>query len=135
MTDDSDKDWPPFYPEELELPPTDTTPAAGGVYRFVEQTPPSRACFKTSHEESPLRYKRCLTREAKESVYGTSFWETKSAALNKLKIFPEALGNKILAYGILDDTMGLMKHTLEPEHITVWFRINAKPHLNFSEVK
>jgi len=135
MADEKNKEWPSFYPDELNLPPEGTSPTDGGLYRFVERTPPEKACFKSSHEQSPLRHRRCFTREARESVYGTSFWETKTAALNKLNAFPEALGDKILAYGMLDDSMGVMKHTLEPEHITVWFRISAKPHLNFNEVK
>ncbi|WNK51274.1 hypothetical protein RM153_21535 (plasmid) [Pantoea agglomerans] len=135
MSDEHSKDWPPFYPEEFKLPPEGTFPADGDVYRFVDKVPPLRSCFKSSHEESPLRHKRCVTREAKESVYGTSFWETKSAAIKKLKAFPEALGGKILAYGKLDKSMGEMKRTLEPEHITVWFKVTAKPHLQFKEAE
>ncbi|HGH0372877.1 TPA: hypothetical protein ACQ340_000848 [Yersinia enterocolitica] len=127
--------WPDFYPVEPSLPPDDSVEADGSFYRLVCSVPPTPACFLSTHEENPNRHKRCFTMEDKECVYGTSFWVTKDAALKKQEALPEALGEKILAFGFLDGSMGKMKRTLEPEHFTVWFKKNIIIHTNFQEVK
>ncbi|HDT2542375.1 TPA: hypothetical protein QHK75_002392 [Klebsiella aerogenes] len=128
-------EYPDFYPAEPSLPPNNSVDTEGGFYRLVRAAPPTPECFLSTHEENPNRYKRCFTIEDKECVYGTSFWGSKDAVLKKQEALPEALGDRILAFGILDKTMGKMKQTLEAEHFTVWFKKNIIIHTSFQEVK
>ncbi|EAR4440568.1 hypothetical protein EOG74_25080 [Salmonella enterica] len=128
-------EYPDFYPAEPSLPPNNSVDTEGGFYRLVRAAPPTPECFLSTHEENPNRHKRCFTIEDKECVYGTSFWGSKDAVLKKQEALPEALGDRILAFGILDKTMGKMKQTLEAEHFTVWFKKNIIIHTSFQEVK
>ena len=126
--------WHDFYPDDLVIPPEDAIGANGFFYRLVGEIPPTRKCFQSSHEDNPNRYKKCDTNEKLQSVYGTSFWSNPEVALKKQQALPEALGDKILACGGLDTSMGKMKQTLEPDHYTIWFKENVDVHNKFFEV-
>lgn len=128
-------EWPDFYPSDLTLPPIDSDDADGTFYRLVNQTPPQETCFLATHEEQPNRYKKfrkngdifCL-----ENIYGASFFNNHLDAMTIRDKFPEALGNKKLAKGDLNPSIGKMRpYPNNPSHFTVWIKKMMSPHSSF----
>ncbi|MGJ7167351.1 hypothetical protein ABMZ84_17215 [Morganella morganii] len=123
-------DWPDFYPSNI--PPKTALDAEGEFFRLVECNPPELSCFASTFEETPERLLSLKTKEQKECVYGTSFFSNLEGALNNQEKFPQALGNKKIAKGILIAKMGKMKQTFRnPAHFTIWLRVSSNIHRYF----
>lgn len=135
MEDIIENCWPDFFPSEMELPPSDSQDAEGTVYRLVNTIPPTETCFLATHQMQPTRHEKCDTLEKKQAVYGVSVWDNKELLLEAIAFLPNGLGQRKLACGEICASMGKMRKTFEPGHLTLWLRINSNIHLNFSEVK
>lgn len=135
MNDEHKDCWPDFFPAELELPPEDAIDAGGIVFRLVREIPPTEACFLATHQEQPRRHEVCDTLEKKQAVYGTSVWSNKELLIEAMASLPHGLRQRKVASGTVNASMGKMRQTLEPGHLTLWLRKNSNIHLNFSEVK
>ncbi|ELY3855409.1 hypothetical protein ABN357_05765 [Providencia rettgeri] len=123
-------EWPDFYP--AFVPPKSAFDAEGELFRLVICDPPAQACFASTYEEDKRRLNACNSREKKECVYGTSFFNSYEGAKNNQDKFPQALGNKKIAKGELIAKMGKMKQTfVNPAHFTVWLRVNSNIHEHF----
>lgn len=129
-------EWPEFYPSDMELPPKDSVPAEGVVYRLVNNCPPTKPDFKTTHEDSPNRHKKFKNQpQVLEMIYATSFWLEEAEAREKLTLAPVRKKYSKVAKGSLMASDGKMRISKKEKHVSVWFRNSAEPQQHFSCIK
>ncbi|WP_298940688.1 hypothetical protein [uncultured Psychromonas sp.] len=132
-SNNSQSEWPSFYPDNILLPPEDATDTCGTLFRLTIASPPENVCFQSTHEEQPERYKKFLKKpKLLPNVYATSFFDTYEAAEHMKRVFPSILGNKYIAKGNVIPMIGKMKKTSGPNHYSVWIRNNTSIHTSFS---
>ncbi|MNZ57406.1 hypothetical protein NFJ01_10580 [Lelliottia amnigena] len=128
--------WPSYYPKNLIIPPQDSLLAQGKFYRLVSHHIPTRECFFSTHQEQPNRHKsKSLSSEDRVNLYGTSFFDNEDKARHTRDAFPQSLGGKLIAEGILIEYMGAMKKTRGPSHFTVWLKNACDIHQHFQSVE
>jgi len=131
MTRSSSNDrlsWPDYFPSDV--PPDEAQPAGGEAFRLVSAIPPTKDDFKSTYEENRKRkhqefWKAC----------GSSLYTDLEGAMVTRERYKHLRETKKIAVGRLTPDMGMMLSTPNPitnAHLTVWFRLNALPHLAFT---
>ena len=103
--------WPKEFTEEI--PPEDSMPASGFVFRLVDKIPPTQDDFLQTREENPSR--NYANANAKVLSYGVSIWAEKKHLKEKQNKFRKALGNKKIVSGELVPELG--KASSPPKNI------------------
>lgn len=120
--------WPEDFSEGI--PPKDTIPAEGYVYRLVRNNPPEESDFKRTVDQYPER--DFPSDEEKVMSYGVSVY-TKLKSLKKLRIAfpePEQFGNTIIVGGEMVAELGVTQPKAERNgHLTLWKQDGSEPHL------
>ncbi|MEI6895932.1 MAG: hypothetical protein V5786_00320 [Psychromonas sp.] len=131
-SNNSQSEWPLFFPRNIDVPPSDAVNAEGIFFRLTIESPPGTVCFQSTHEEQPTRYKKFLKDPQKlPNVYATSFFDTYEAAKHIKSVFPYIFGDKYIAKGKVIPMIGKMKKTNGPHHYSIWIRNNTLIHASF----
>lgn len=120
--------WPDFYPEDT--PPDDAIEAKGEAYRLVDNSPPTKADFRSMYEENPVRCKPFSLADFKLAC-GTSHFTEKEDIKTVRSLF-KPFRNKKIAKGKLNQELGVMLDTRDKSHLTVWYRVDSSPHEHFA---
>ncbi len=123
-------EWPENYPDGV--PPENSIPANGKVYRLVDKFPPDENDFLMSIEEPRYKGKKNF-----DSIfYSVSFFSEYSSIIETRSNYPAALKEKKVAVGKLVSTLGKTSEPSKKNHIHLWKCTNSKPHLHINkEVK
>lgn len=121
--------WPDDFIEGV--PPQDTVPAEGYVYRLVRNNPPNESDFLRTVDIYPER--EYDTDGEKIMSYGVSVF-TKMKSLKKLRIAfpePEQFGGTLIAGGEMAAELGVTQSQPEKNgHLTLWKQNGSEPHLH-----
>jgi hypothetical protein len=117
-----DYDWPGDYPKGV--PPEDSFPADGFVYRAVTKIPPDDKDFMMTREESPRS--EYETEDKKAKSYGVSFFKKREKLEEKMRKY-KPLGEKVIAQGELDKSLGVISKPNRQSHVTLWKCVNSQP--------
>lgn len=121
-------EWPSFFPNGI--PPAGARVASGQAYRIVRTIPPLPTDFRSTYEDDVDRLGH--PRDSTDpSLYGTSLHLSLAGSVATRKRFPPLRGRRI-ATGTLVPRHGQMSEADARSHITVWFKVEAQPHRDFS---
>lgn len=121
--------WPSNFPKGV--PPEESQPANGHVYRAVKKIPPDESDFPTTREENPRReYK---TKDEIQRSHGVSFFKKIDVLKEKVRRY-SALQGRAIVHGDLISTLGVVSKSNRDGHVTLWKCIDSKPHEHINTI-
>lgn len=124
--------WPDDFIDGV--PPKESKPAEGKVFRLVDNIPPIETDFRQTRVEHPSRNFRTI--EEKRMSFGVSFWADLTQLKKKQHRYKKALGRKKVVSGQLAPELGVASEPNVISHRTLWKQVGSTPHLhvNIEEV-
>lgn len=117
--------WPEDFIEGV--PPKESMPAEGKVFRLVDNIPPVETDFRQTRVEHPSRNFRTI--EEQRMSFGVSFWADLEQLKKKQHKYKKALGKKKVVTGELAPELGVASEPNEISHRTLWKQVGSNPHL------
>lgn len=121
--------WPSDFP--AQCPPSIARAEEIYVYRLVNNSPPKAEDFLSTRQEWPAR--EFKTEIDKCNACGVSVFRNKNDAEKKKQKY-KPLRSKLIAYGKIDASDGVILETYESSHMTWWLKTTV-PNKNFSVEK
>lgn len=122
-------EWPAYYPKGV--PPATAADAKGRAYRIVRTVPPAPVDFRSTFEEWAEQGKPVPADDLWRAC-GTSV-HTDLAESRATRERYKPLRTRKIVVGDLEPPHGKMMPTGGPAHVTVWFRVAAKPESAFTK--